>query len=99
MPTMSCAIQVTDSPMTEEGFVALCGERSVWVDVNPIDRDVRGPHLGGLGELSLYGSVSAMRRLAEAILRGVGEAERLPAMGLPDDGLVDGLEPLVPLAA
>jgi hypothetical protein len=78
MPSMSCAIEVDESALSAHGWVTTHGERSTWVDLNAYDRSVDGPFLGQPGELSLYGSPAAMRRLAEAILRAVDEAERLP---------------------
>jgi len=75
---MSCAIEVDESALSAHGWVTAQGERSAWVDLNAYDRSIDAPFLGRRGELSLYGSPAAMRRLAEAILRAVDEAERLP---------------------
>lgn len=78
MPTMSCVIQVDHVPLSAHGWLTELGERSAWVELNTVDRSAQGPFLGGLGELSLCGAPEAMRRLAEAILQAVDEAERLP---------------------
>jgi hypothetical protein len=78
MPSMSCVIEVDESSLSAHGWVTRRGERSAWVDLNAYDGSLDGPFLGGRGELSLYGAPAAMRRLAEAILRAVHEAERLP---------------------
>jgi hypothetical protein len=78
MPSMSCVIEVDESSLSAYAWVTARGERSAWVDRNAHDRSIDGPFLGGRGELSLYGGPAAMRRLAEAILRAVHEAERLP---------------------
>lgn len=77
MPSMSCAIEVDETPLSAHGWLTAQGERSAWVDVNAHQRRAEDPFLGQLGELSLYGTPAAMRRLAEAILAAVGEAERI----------------------
>jgi hypothetical protein len=76
---MSCVIEIDDAQLSVHGWVTGRGERSAWVELNAVERSADDPLLGGLGELSLCGSPAAMRRLAEAIFRAVGEAERLPA--------------------
>jgi hypothetical protein len=78
MPSMSCVIEVDESSLSAHGWVTAHGERSAWVDLNAYDRSLDGPFLGRSGELSLYGGPAAMRRLAEAILHAVHEAEHLP---------------------
>ncbi len=77
MPSMSCAIEVDEGPLSAHGWLTGQGERSVWVDLNVYQRDTEDPFLGGGGELSLYGAPAAMRRLAEAILAAVGQAEAI----------------------
>jgi len=78
MPSMSCVIEVDETPLSAHGWVTTLGERSACVELNARDGSVHGPMLGRLGELSLCGSPEAMRRLAEALLFAADEAERLP---------------------
>jgi hypothetical protein len=98
MPSLRGAIEVTEADrLAVHGYVTHFGERSAWVDLNAFDRDedLDTPLLGReLGELSLYGSPSAMRQLAQAILIAVDDAEH---QAIPPDPNTLGREGFAPV--
>lgn len=46
MPSMSCAIEVDEAPLSAHGWLTAQGERSAWVDVNAHQRGAEDPFLG-----------------------------------------------------